>query len=432
LVKNCGTKIHVIVGDELFMTTLSKISRVWLKGFGSKSKMVGNYGLDTLQAWGEAFETRKYLYPHIYGTYTKLRAKTYVKFPGIQYDQRRVPIFLGPISTHEKEFVADYLLENQQMEDLDLLHFSESDDEDDHHHHHPPVQHEEDNHAHEQHENFDFFGLHMDTSDASNASNFPETVWPTTQSYPTETNFTPNWHQSFSSNSSTAQEIFNQENSRGDLFAQPQSQSNSGGSPAINNQVESKCEFDWNQFEAPRPSLSDAETQTKDTDKFSFFDDETLAQNNVKIEDFFPQKNEESPPIAIGNEFMALDPFQDFNFMIPHQEKPSPHQQLIQELGQQLKSRPVLKDENNPSISNPSGAPNLSNPKDFSAPPPPPPPRNHHFDSEQHDGGIYDDHSTHPAGSRPARKYSSYYDPSSDSKNHVVYFGTQRVTKREE
>ena len=117
--KNCGLKIHVLVGEELFMKTLSKISRVWLRGYSYRSKRIGNLGLDTIQAWGEAFETRKYLYPHIYGTYMKLRAKSYIKFPGIQYDKRRVPIFLGPISLKEKQFVAEFLDDQAKYEDFE-------------------------------------------------------------------------------------------------------------------------------------------------------------------------------------------------------------------------------------------------------------------------------------------------------------------------
>ncbi len=119
LVKNCGPKIHVLIGQYRFMTTLSKISRVWLRGYHSRSKTVANHGLDTIQAWGEAFETRKFLYPHIYGTYMKLRAKDYIKFPKVQYDPRRVPIFLGPITTKEKQYVAEY--QYDVSEDLDAV-----------------------------------------------------------------------------------------------------------------------------------------------------------------------------------------------------------------------------------------------------------------------------------------------------------------------
>jgi hypothetical protein len=400
----------VIVGDELFMTTLSKISRVWLKGFGSKSKMVGNYGLDTLQAWGEAFESRKYLYPHIYGTYTKLRAKTYIKFPGIQYDQRRVPIFLGPISVNEKQFVADYLLENQQMDDIDLLHFSESDDEfDDHHTHaHPLPQPEEENHtyAHD-----DFFGLHMDTSET--AFNFPETVWPTTQSSFIDPSFTPNWqHQPFSSNTSTAQELLHQEYPRDDLSLLSQ---------VNHTEPESKAEFDWSQFDAPSSSLTDAEPETKHTDKFHFFDDEKVDENSLRVEDFHQQKEE--PPCP-GDQFMTLDPFQDVNFMTHHEKFSRSHHQLIQELDQQLKSTrsSLLKDENNPGLSNsPSSLLNLSQLKDTSQSLSPP--------SQANDDGH--SASTHLNANRPIKKFSPYYDPSSDSKNRVVYFGTQRIIKRE-
>lgn len=81
LIKNCGPKMYVLVGDRLFMRTLSKVSRAWALKGSRRAKQLGEYGLDTLQAWGEAFETRKTMYPSIYGTYMALRAKPYVSFP---------------------------------------------------------------------------------------------------------------------------------------------------------------------------------------------------------------------------------------------------------------------------------------------------------------------------------------------------------------
>jgi hypothetical protein len=112
LVKNCGPKIYVLLGSKLFMRTLSKISRAWILKGSQRAKRLGEYGLDTMQAWGEAFETRKSLYPHIYGSYMHLRSKPYITFPRQQYDPKRVPIILGPITRQERELAAEFRVRN--------------------------------------------------------------------------------------------------------------------------------------------------------------------------------------------------------------------------------------------------------------------------------------------------------------------------------
>ena len=108
LIKNCGPNVYVLVAQKHFMRTLSKVSRSWLLKGSQHSKRLGEYGLDTMQAWGEAFEPRKALYPHIYGAYMHLRSKSYITFPRQQYDPTRVPIFLGPITMLERKFVGDF------------------------------------------------------------------------------------------------------------------------------------------------------------------------------------------------------------------------------------------------------------------------------------------------------------------------------------
>ena len=72
------------------MRTLSKVSRIWFLKGGQRSKRLGAFGLDTMQAWGKGFEPRKALNPHIYGGYMHLRSKPYITFPREQYDPTRV------------------------------------------------------------------------------------------------------------------------------------------------------------------------------------------------------------------------------------------------------------------------------------------------------------------------------------------------------
>lgn len=500
LVKNCGTKIHVLVGEQMFMTTLSKISRVWLRGFGSKSKMVGNYGLDTIQAWGEGFESRKYLYPHIYGTYTKLRAKSYIKFPGIQYDHRRVPIFLGPISQHEKEFVADYLLENQQMDDTDLLFFNESDDEDESgDHDHQQQQHHHDTHpaphSHEHHDHF--FGKTMDTdhhyheapppvnknvssnhfntaaaaaSHAPNAATNPPAL-------PPKPNGQTNLHSQNSSFSSTGSgtpdflsDAFgsnnnsnnysgnnNNNNQKSDLFSFQQVAAPAAAPVppppppkpsriAVVEEKDPKSSFDWNQFNTQPQTQNNYANVGNQTDAFGFgfgsgnnngnpfgntnfgtnangngnsnfanfanFDSFSTVPssssstgsslNIINSTDYYPSSRREDT----SNLSSKNDQFNNSDNDTMGKDKKDmshPRNQMIHEI-QQVKLRPTGRntcDENNP-----RNSPNTTR------------------------GDAYDGSDpNNPHGKKSSS--SAFYDPSSDPKNHVVFYGNQRVIKRE-
>jgi hypothetical protein len=431
-VKNCGTKVHVLVGEELFMTTLSKITRVWLRGFSSRSKVVGQYGLDTIQAWGEAFESRRYLYPHIYGTYTKLRAKSYIKFPGIQYDQRRVPIFLGPISHHEKQFVADYLLENQQMEDIDLLYFEDSDDEARVNEESHQFTQQED--EHEQQPFDPFLGQTMDIETCfsqPSSSHFPsddlESIWPSCSF--SNSNSTP--HSSSRPNTwKTSDQLWSLQEfptsfDGGKREFDPASPPVKTHEQPPPEERESKSSlFDWDEFEPPHQITSDVAVQTDDNDhdKFHFFDD-FVVTTNVSVP---PEPKKQEVPTDHNQLFMTLDPFQDSDFMAKHEQFSSPRKQLINELDQRLKTTKSPVDQGQ----------NPFDPKDENSPW-----HSNSFNTTQKESGDVSSGTdplnliseTNPAQKNSqAKKSSSSYDPSSDPKNRVVFFGTQRIIRREE
>ena len=390
--KNCGTKVHVLVGDELFMTTLSKITRVWLRGFSSKSKMVGHYGLDTIQAWGEAFESRKYLYPHIYGTYIKLRAKPYIKFPGIQYDQRRVPIFLGPISHNEKQFVADYRLEIQQTEDIDLLYFGESDDECEET---SQINEESQSARQEEQANFDpFFGQRMDMETCFSqppSSHFPFDDSPA---------FSNSHHPCWPSTS----------NSPGLLWSlQEVSQSIDVVPLAAETQEQRESHSSF--MGSSRTLSIDVAVQTDDDDdKFHFFDD-VVEGDQVHV----PSTQREEIPSDHTQLFMTLDPFQDPAFMIKHEQFSRSHKELINELNQHRKSSNFPDQQQDPS--------NAINPKDENDP------WHSNSDTRVDPFNLATEMNQIPKNSQS--KKSASYDPSSDPKNRVVFFGTQRIIRRE-
>ena len=104
LVKNGQYRIHILVGRKLFMKTMGEVTRRLLRNELEVNRQVGFRLLDILQGWGEAFikGERRQIYPHIISTYKKMRSKYGVKYVRIEFDPSRVPIFLGPISKHEK------------------------------------------------------------------------------------------------------------------------------------------------------------------------------------------------------------------------------------------------------------------------------------------------------------------------------------------
>ena len=91
LVKNGGARVHGAVGTEPFMKEMAKVARRFNGRGGSESMEVSELVLDVIQAWGEAFLSRKKHYPAFVNAYHDLR-KEGLQFKA-QYDVNRVPIF---------------------------------------------------------------------------------------------------------------------------------------------------------------------------------------------------------------------------------------------------------------------------------------------------------------------------------------------------
>lgn len=124
LVKNCGDTIHKLIGRRYFMKTISLVARRQMAKLNTKNREVGLLLLDTIQvtfklciiskqhlksiagimkAWGEAFSPfdLRREYPNYFKTYFKLKTKYQMPF-GEPFDPRRVPIFLGPLTSQPK------------------------------------------------------------------------------------------------------------------------------------------------------------------------------------------------------------------------------------------------------------------------------------------------------------------------------------------
>ena len=89
--KNGGARVHGAVGTEPFMKEMAKVARRFNGRGGSESMEVSELVLDVIQAWGEAFLSRKKHYPAFVNAYHDLR-KEGLQFKA-QYDVNRVPIF---------------------------------------------------------------------------------------------------------------------------------------------------------------------------------------------------------------------------------------------------------------------------------------------------------------------------------------------------
>jgi hypothetical protein len=102
LAKNANFVVHDHFGQKLFMKTMKSVGLKFYYSHDEEKRTIGTVIMDIIQGWGEAFEPRKSHYPHIYGTYIKLKHKYKIKFPRIDYDPDRVPIFLPPIRRNER------------------------------------------------------------------------------------------------------------------------------------------------------------------------------------------------------------------------------------------------------------------------------------------------------------------------------------------
>ena len=103
LVKNGQFRIHILVGNRIFMKTISIIIGQLLADERGDSRRVGYKVLDILLGWGESFSKceKRLIYPHIVSTYEKMRFKYRFKYQPQDCDPLRVPIFLGAINQYE-------------------------------------------------------------------------------------------------------------------------------------------------------------------------------------------------------------------------------------------------------------------------------------------------------------------------------------------
>lgn len=94
LVKNCGTRLHAAVNNDVFMKEMMKVARKYnAPGMhGPENAEVAELSLDIIQMWGEAFLPYKKNFQNIVSAYQDLR-KENLPFKA-QYDSSRVPIFI--------------------------------------------------------------------------------------------------------------------------------------------------------------------------------------------------------------------------------------------------------------------------------------------------------------------------------------------------
>ena len=110
LIKNCDFHVHVCIGKRKFMKTMSVVGRRQVKLNGYAHRCVAEAIFDAVQAWGEAFLSRRQIYPHIWQTYMSLKVKHKVHFRRPDFDPTRVPIFLPILSAKERSFAQNYYI----------------------------------------------------------------------------------------------------------------------------------------------------------------------------------------------------------------------------------------------------------------------------------------------------------------------------------
>jgi hypothetical protein len=92
LMNNCGERFYSAVNDKNFIYDLGKTTRKYCSKPGIECKETAEVALDVVQAWGEAFLTKRQRYPNITDLYFELR-KDGLPFKKVQFDSTRVPIF---------------------------------------------------------------------------------------------------------------------------------------------------------------------------------------------------------------------------------------------------------------------------------------------------------------------------------------------------
>ena len=92
LMTNCGERFYSAVNDKAFISDMGKTARKFCNKVGGENKEAAEVALDVIQAWGEAFLTKRQRYPNITDLYFDLR-KEGLPFKKVQFDSSRVPIF---------------------------------------------------------------------------------------------------------------------------------------------------------------------------------------------------------------------------------------------------------------------------------------------------------------------------------------------------
>lgn len=92
LMNNCGDRFYKAVNEKNFIYDLGKTTRKYCSKPGIEFKETAEVALDVVQAWGEAFLTKRQRYPNITDLYFELR-KDGLPFKKVQFDSTRVPIF---------------------------------------------------------------------------------------------------------------------------------------------------------------------------------------------------------------------------------------------------------------------------------------------------------------------------------------------------
>ena len=111
LIKNCQFRLHYSIGRKKFMKTLSKVTRWYYNNRSNttENNAVSDLCLDCISAWSQAFYPRRNLYPYIVDTYLKLKGKYGIRFPRPDFDNSRVPIFLGHLSYADRTMLQTQL-----------------------------------------------------------------------------------------------------------------------------------------------------------------------------------------------------------------------------------------------------------------------------------------------------------------------------------
>lgn len=96
LTTNCGWMWFYALNAEPVTHEIANVARKYVNKTGVENKEVSDTCLDVVQAWGEAFLTRKKEYPNIVDLYFTLRKEGLPFKVNNQFDPSRVPIFEGP------------------------------------------------------------------------------------------------------------------------------------------------------------------------------------------------------------------------------------------------------------------------------------------------------------------------------------------------